>query len=182
MEEAIEILRLFDEHTDEKMPPLHVVFGKYDGRIDAQDGERVVFIGDCGEYHGQIGGQAVELASLFRDRSSMDAADARHEDIYAKMVKVTTSMWKDRRKQVLRIPGCPVSVAEQVLVLVRLGGLKNPYFDPSQVITFNHAYFSWRTRTALNRVFGRPYQRVGPSSRGRARPKQDLALDGGASG
>jgi len=177
MEEAIEILRLFDQATDEKMPPLHVVFGHHQGQIDAREGERVVFIGDCAEHHGAIAGKTVDMRSIFQDRTAMDAVDAKHQDIYSKMVSVTKNMWRDRKNQVLRIPGCPVSVAEQVLVLVKLGGLKNPYFDPGQVISFNHAYFSWRTRTAMKKIFGQPYNKVGPSHRGRARPKQDVALE-----
>ena len=47
IEEAIEILRLYDKDCDEKMPRLHVVFGAYEGRSDATPGEKVVFIGDC---------------------------------------------------------------------------------------------------------------------------------------
>ncbi|MCA9300661.1 MAG: DUF362 domain-containing protein, partial [Phycisphaerales bacterium] len=39
MEEAIEILRLFDTETDRKMPRTHVVFGRYTGEIDAREGE-----------------------------------------------------------------------------------------------------------------------------------------------
>ena len=45
IEEAIEILRLFDQHTDQKMPRMHVVFGNYRGPIPANPGEKVVFIG-----------------------------------------------------------------------------------------------------------------------------------------
>src|SRR5258708_7108619 len=47
IEEAIEILRVFDKTCDAKMKPLHVVFGAYRGPIDAKPGEKVVFIGDC---------------------------------------------------------------------------------------------------------------------------------------
>ena len=56
-QEAIEILRLFDEATDDKMPPVHVVFGRYEGQIDAREGEKVVFIGDCTQFRGQIAGK-----------------------------------------------------------------------------------------------------------------------------
>ena len=40
LEEAIEILRQFDETVDEKMPRVHIVFGDYQGDIPAQDGEK----------------------------------------------------------------------------------------------------------------------------------------------
>ena len=45
IEEAIEILRVFDKDTDKKMPRLHVVFGKFSGDINAMPGEKVIFIG-----------------------------------------------------------------------------------------------------------------------------------------
>src|SRR5690349_20143670 len=57
IEEAIEILRVYDQETDAKMPRMHVVFGKYDGPIAAGPGEKVVFIGDCAEWKGQLAGK-----------------------------------------------------------------------------------------------------------------------------
>ena len=44
----------------------------------------------------------------------------------------------------LRLLGCPVSVAEQVLLLVTLAGLKNPYLSPKEILNFNHGYLGWR--------------------------------------
>jgi uncharacterized protein (DUF362 family) len=176
LEEAIEILRLFDKATDDKLPPMHVVFGNYKGPIHAKEGERIVFLGDCAQFHGDIAGKRVNVESTYVDRSNHDPLDAKHDDIYAKMFHVTHTLWQDRKQQIIRIPGCPVSVAEQVLVLVQLGGLKNPYFDPSQVLPFNNAYFSWRTRTMLKRLFGQPYNQPGPIQRGAARPRQDAEL------
>jgi uncharacterized protein (DUF362 family) len=52
IEEAIEILRKVDSETDKKIPRIHVVFGSYQGEIDAKPGERVIFIGDCAEWKG----------------------------------------------------------------------------------------------------------------------------------
>ena len=69
IEEAIEILRLFDKQTDEKMPRMHVVFGDYDGPIDAKPGEKVVFIGDCAKWKGKIGDKLVTIESLYKERA-----------------------------------------------------------------------------------------------------------------
>ena len=90
------------------------------------------------------------------------------------MVGVNWKMFKERKNQAFRIAGCPVSVAEQVLMLVNIGKLKNPYLDPSQVISFNHAYFSSKIRTAFKRMSGNPYQIKGEAKRGEARPEQNL--------
>ena len=42
-DEAIEILRVYDDGTDEKIPKTHLVIGAYDGPIDARPDEKVVF-------------------------------------------------------------------------------------------------------------------------------------------
>lgn len=177
MEEAIEILRCIDE-VDQKMPPIHLVFGKYDGEIDAQKGEKVVFIGDCAEFSGKIAETQVDVTSTYVDRSKLDPHHAKHEDIYVKMAKTEQRMFAARNKDVIQIGGCPVSVAEQVLLLVKLGKLKNPYFEPSQAVTFTSCYMSSRTRTLIQRLAGKPYQRPGATPRGASRPPQNLPQDG----
>ena len=45
LEEAIEIMRLFDTQTDEKMPPVHIVFGHHQGPIPAKDGKKSSSLG-----------------------------------------------------------------------------------------------------------------------------------------
>ena len=50
LEEAIEVLRVFDASCDDKIPPVHIVFGAVDQPIDAKPGEKVVFMGDCATY------------------------------------------------------------------------------------------------------------------------------------
>jgi uncharacterized protein (DUF362 family) len=171
IEEAIEILRLYDKECDAKMPRLHVVFGAYDGPIDAKPGEKVVFIGDCATWHGQLGGETVSVESLYRNRSTRDPYKAEHDDIYWKMKKVIGKLASSRGESHIRLEGCPVSVAEQVLVLVQLGKTKNPYFSATEVVGFNRAYLSWRAVTAFHRAMGHPYQRPGACHRGEAKPE-----------
>ena len=87
-------------------------------------------------------------------------------------------MVKGNKEDVVRVAGCPVSVAEQLLTLVQLGKVKNPYFKPDTSIPFVSAYISWRGRTTLKRLMGEPYQRSGPVQRGAARPTQNLPPEG----
>lgn len=170
IEEAIEILRLYDAQCDEKMPRLHVVFGAYEGPIDAKPGEKVVFIGDCAKWQGDINGKLVSVQSLYKDRMTKDPYKAKHDDIYAKMVTVTAKLNAAKEESYLRLEGCPVSVAEQVLALVSLGNTKNPYFSPSQIVQFNKAYAGWRGTALAKRIAGQPYQIHGPCHRGDAAP------------
>jgi len=170
IEEAIEILRRIDTECDEKMARLHVVFGAYEGPIDAKPGEQVVFIGDCATWQGKIGGELVKIESLYRDRSTKDPHHAKHDDLYAKLATITARWAKDRHAPVLRLTGCPVSVAEQVLTLSMYGGVKNPYLDQREVVRFNRGYLAWRATMALKKVRGQPYQKAGPCPRGAAAP------------
>ncbi|WP_437899742.1 DUF362 domain-containing protein [Sorangium sp. So ce124] len=171
IEEAIEILREYDKECDAKMPRMHVVFGAYDGPIDAKPGEKVIFIGDCATYKGKIGDQLVSIESLYRERSARDPYTAKHDDVLAKMVKVTTKLAMARNEATLRLEGCPVSVAEQVLTLVTLGKTKNPYFAPDQLLDFNKAYVAWRGASLAKRLAGKPYQVHGACPRGDAAPE-----------
>ncbi|WP_437768595.1 DUF362 domain-containing protein [Sorangium sp. So ce764] len=171
IEEAIEILREYDKECDAKMPRMHVVFGAYEGPIDAKPGEKVIFIGDCATYKGKIGDQLVSIESLYRERSARDPYTAKHDDVLAKMVKVTTKLAMARNETTLRLEGCPVSVAEQVLTLVTLGKTKNPYFAPDQLLDFNKAYVAWRGASLAKRIAGKPYQVHGACPRGDAAPE-----------
>lgn len=142
--EAYSVLRRFDDETDSKMPRLHIVFGDYRGEIPARRGEKVVFVGGCTTWRGRIGGREVVVDRLPMARALDDPHSARHQDIYAKMVAVTYRLLKSRGRDHVRLPGCPISVAEQVLMLSHLSGAKNPYFDPRIVLDFNRGYVAWR--------------------------------------
>jgi uncharacterized protein (DUF362 family) len=172
IEEAVEILRQVDREFDAKSPRIHVVFGAYEGPIDAKPGEMVVFMGDCVTWRGPLpaGGELVQIGSKYKDRSLKDPHHAKHEDIYAKLVGVRARIREARGATYVRFEGCPVSVAEQVLALVFLTGCKNPFLVPSESVQFNKAYLSSKAVTAYRRLTGTPYQRPGESERGDARP------------
>ncbi len=169
IEEAIEILRVFDKDTDKKMPRMHVVFGKYAGAIPAKPGEKVVFIGDCADWKGDLHGKLVKIENVYKDRSTLDPHTIKSEDIFAKLASAQGKMNKD----VIRLEGCPVSVAEQVLALVNISdGVKNPYLDRENMVTFGRAYLGWKTRVALNRLQRKRYQQNGAfQHRGAAAPE-----------
>jgi hypothetical protein len=171
IEEAIEILRQFDKEFDEKSPRMHIVFGAYEGPIDAKAGEKVVFMGDCATWKGQLGDELVQITSKYRNRATRDPHVAKHDDIYAKLASVRSKLQHARGQSHVRFEGCPVSVAEQVLALVFLTKCKNPFFDPAESTRFNKAYLSWRAVTAFQRLMGKPYQRPGACHRGEARPE-----------
>jgi len=171
IEEAIEILRLFDQNCDRDMKRLHVVFGAYRGKIDAAPGEKVVFIGDCANWEGTLADKPVKIRNLYKDRGTLDPHHAKHSDIFAKMVSVKRLVKKAKSDPYVRMEGCPVSVAEQVLAIVELGGVKNPYLNVQEAMLFNRAYLTWRLVTGVKRLFGKKYQVAGPCPRGHAMPE-----------
>jgi hypothetical protein len=149
------------------MPRLHVVFGAYDGQIPAKPGEKVVFIGDCANWKGELHGKLVEIPNLYKQRSTLDPHTAKSEDIFKKLATARGKLTGD----VIRLEGCPVSVAEQVLALVTIGHLKNPYYDPRNMVTFGRAYFGWKARVTLNKLHRKRYQQNGAfDERGEAAP------------
>ncbi len=170
IEEAIEILRLYDKECDVKMPRLHVVFGAYEGPIDAKPGEKVVFIGDCAQYKGTLHDKPIEISSLYKDRSTKDPHHAVHDDIFAKMVTVTSRLAMAHQSDHVRLEGCPVSVAEQVLALATLCGLRNPYLLPEEIAGFTQSYARWRAHMLARKARGQKYQIEGPTKRGEAAP------------
>src|SRR5207248_1545252 len=116
-------------------------------------------------------GKPVNIASRYVDRSEKKPLEATDENVFQKIAKVQANMFRNRREDVIMLGGCPVSVAEQVLALVSLGGLKNPYFDPKVSLDFTSCYLSTAVRTAAKRLAGQPYNQPGPAVRGESRPE-----------
>jgi uncharacterized protein (DUF362 family) len=180
LEEAIEILRQYDQAADRKIAEskrLHVVFGKYEGTLDVKADEKVVFIGDCASFKGEVAGKPVELPSIYEDRSKKSPYQAKSEDVLYKMVKVNGQWLANQGKQVTRMAGCPVSVSEQVMLLVRTMKMNDPFLGPEAPV-FMSCYFSSRLKTTISRLMGKPYQQAGATERGAARPSQNLPPQG----
>lgn len=156
IEEAIEIIRRIDSRADQKMKPLTVVFGGYRGPIEAKDGQKVVFIGDCARFEGEIAGKRVKIESAYLDRKHRDPHHARADGLFLKMGKVFWNLFRKRGEQVIHIRGCPVSVAEHTLLLAGLGGTRNPYFAPAAAVPFMRGYLVSKTVRLWKRLFGMP--------------------------
>lgn len=173
MQEVIEVLRLADEQCDRKLPRIHLVFGRYEGALDVGYGEKVIFVGDCVEWDGKIDGELIQIRSKYVDRSALDPHEAKHKDVYARMLKMAGALRTLKTKPWIRLEGCPVSVGELILLLAELGGINNPYFDPRAVVGFNRAYLEWRATSTWKQMLGGKYQIHGPTERGEAAPSLD---------
>jgi uncharacterized protein (DUF362 family) len=177
MEEVIEVLRLVDDQCDAKLPRMHLVFGHYEGPLDIKYGEKVVFVGDCCSWEGKLGAELVQIQSVYKDRATLDPHHARHNDVYARMLKMAKKLREAKHSPYIRLEGCPVSIGELILLLAELGGIKNPYFDRRQVVGFNLSYLAWRSTSLWKRMRGGDYQIEGAVARGDARPDLPVQED-----
>lgn len=144
LQEAAEILRAFDADLDRRARPVHVVLGAYRGGLEAAPRQPVVLMGDCAWWPGRIGDQPMRLD----DRSAPPRPDAprpaRAGDIFLTLLAASLNVLRHRRRPVLRVRGCPVSVAEQTLYLSLLGGVRNPFAHPQVARPFVRAWLGWR--------------------------------------
>ena len=158
LEEAIDIIKVLEPDVYERMKPLTMVFGAYEGEIDLRKGEKAVFIGDCACWKGKLHDHDVEIPSLYVDRHLKDPRQAKMTDVFIKMARVYWTMFVHHRRPYFRVPGCPVSVAEQVLVLASLGRTVNPYFAFKIVVPFGISWITWRLVKVFRFLTGKKYQ------------------------
>jgi uncharacterized protein (DUF362 family) len=136
--EAMQIIRAFQPDVYHQVRNLHVVIGAYQGPIEAAPGEPVLFMGDCTHWQGEVHGQPVRITSLYQPRQTKDPTTAVSTDVVGKMVGVARNLVRHRGQTVIRVPGCPVSVAENVLYTSWLGKVTNPYFHHQIVFGFSY--------------------------------------------
>jgi uncharacterized protein (DUF362 family) len=137
--EGMQVIKEFQEGVYDEIRPLHIVMGKYEGEINAGPDEHVLFVGDCAHWEGEIHGESVEIPFLYEERHLKNPYAATSGDVVVKMVNVASHLLRNRGKKVVRVRGCPVSVAELVLYSAWLGKVTNPYFHPK--ITLRFTYF-----------------------------------------
>ena len=65
----------------------------------------------------------------------------------------------------------PNAMQRMIAALVTIGGLKNPYYDRNNMVTFGRAYLGWKARVTLNKLQRKRYQQNGTyTHRGEAAP------------
>jgi uncharacterized protein (DUF362 family) len=139
--EAIQIIEVMQPNVYHEVRPLHVAFGDVrDRQIEASPEERVLFMGDCAAFDGEIAGKPVHISSTYTSREQGDPLHAKSGDLLAKIIKFFWLWLRHRGKQVVRVPGCPVSVAENVLFVSALGRTKMPYLNRHIFVSFAYHY------------------------------------------
>ncbi len=139
--EAMQIIEVMQPEVYHEVRPIHVAFGDVRGQqIDASPEERVLFMGDCAAFDGEIAGKPVHISSTYTSREQGDPHHAKSGDLLAKILKFFWLWIRHRGKQVVRVPGCPASVAENVLFVSALGRTKMPYLNRRIFARFTYEY------------------------------------------
>jgi uncharacterized protein (DUF362 family) len=138
LQEGLAVIERLQPNVLREIRPIHIVFGAYDGPIEVEGDERVLFIGDCARWKGEIAGEAVEVPYLYQDRETIEPERVHASDLVGKILDYFRQRLRYRGKRVIRITGCTVSVADNVLYMAGLGRTKNPYYDPR--LSFGYAW------------------------------------------
>jgi len=151
VEEAIDIIKQVQPTVYSDVRPMQIVYGDCRGRYLAPVA-RTFFFGDCVRFDGRLDGDRVAVESTYVDRGLKDPRRAHAEGLPFKIAKSYANALLSSRRRWIVVRGCPVSVAEHVLMLAIFGGVRNPYFDARLFFTFVQHWISSRIVSAARRV------------------------------
>ena len=134
---------------------MRIVYGDCRGMDLPEEGGRVFFYGDCTQFDGKIGDRHVKVESRYVKRTERAPEKARSTSLPVKIVASYLNALMSLREPHIVIRGCPVSVAEHVLMLAIFGGVKNAYFD--ERVTFAFTYH-WIASSLVRLLKGQPPQ------------------------
>ena len=135
----------------QEMKKVRYVVGKVSGPLDLEDGEKVIFAGDCTSWQGKIDGQNVKIESSYKSPREVDEKKTKSNDMLMKNLKPSFSLFKNRKSRYIHLKGCPVSVADHVHYISSLGKIGNPNFDSRLIMGANIAYWQMRFARFINR-------------------------------
>jgi uncharacterized protein (DUF362 family) len=155
LQEAIHIFKVHYPNVLGQMRKVRYVVGKVEGPLNLDPDERVLFAGDCTEWHGEIDGQRVDINPKYRARHEVSPHSAPSNDMILKILGSAWDCFVNRSSRYLHAQGCPASVAAHVNYLSSLGKINNINFDPKNVVPVNLAYWKMRGGRFMSR-FRRP--------------------------
>jgi len=153
LQEAMHIFKAYYPDVYNEMRKVHYVVGRVDGPLDIGKDEKVIFVGNCTTWRGNINGESVNIKSSYKSPKHVDERKTKSNDMVLKTVKTLSSCMLQQGKSYIHAKGCPVSVGDHVHYLSMVGKIKNVNFDPRMVIPLNLAYLNMRMHRAMNRCF-----------------------------
>jgi hypothetical protein len=155
LEEAVYLFRRVMPGYESGMKKVRYVVGRVEGPLDLAEDERVLFVGDCTSWQGEIDGEHVTISSRYTANRDLDPHGRQSVDPIRSMVRFARSKRKDARWY--RLEGCPVSQSEQQQYLALLGEIDNVGENPELLKGATNVYLDYlkmRTRRLLNHMLG----------------------------
>ena len=153
LQEAMHIFKGYYPDVMDRIKKVRYVVGKVDGDLNLEEGEKVVFAGNCTCWEGKIKGKNIKIKSKYKTASEVDVRKTRSNDMLLKICSSLLKCFFKRRSGFVRAEGCPVSVAEHVNYISSLGKIGNVNFDRRTLIPVNIAYWQMRFMRFVNRFF-----------------------------
>jgi uncharacterized protein (DUF362 family) len=153
LQEAMHIFKGYYPNAYQEMKKVRYVVGKVRGPLDLEDGEKVIFAGDCTSWEGKMDGQDVKIESKYRPPGEVDEKKTKSNDMLKRSLKPFLSLLKNRKSRYIHLKGCPVSVADHAHYISGLGKIGNPNFDSRFLVDVNIAYWQMRFSRFMNRFF-----------------------------
>ncbi len=150
VQESMHVLKAYYPNVYTEMKKIHYVVGKVDGPLDIEDNEKVLFVGDCTSWEGEIDGKPVKIESSYKPPKEVDEKKTKSNDMLLKTVKTIFNCLLKRNRRYVHVKGCTVSVGDHVHYFSVFGKTGNPNFDPRMVIPLNIAYYKMRFMRFLN--------------------------------
>ncbi len=153
LQETMHIFRAYYPNVDKDMQKVRYVIGKVDGPLELEEDERVIFMGDCTSWEGEIDGKQVKIESSFKSPQEVDEKKTKSNDMLLKNIKTLSYCYRNRKSRYMHAEGCTVSAADHMHYLCSLGKIENVNFDSRMLIPVNVAYFQMRWHRFWNRLF-----------------------------
>jgi uncharacterized protein (DUF362 family) len=151
LQEAMHIFRGFFPDVDKDMNKVRYVVGKVDGPLNLEKDERVIFVGNCTSWEGEINGETVKIESSYKTSKDVDENKTKSNDMLLKMGTTIAHNLANRSSSYIHLKGCPVSVAQHVNYLATIGKITNPNLDPKLAVPNTLAYAGMRINRFINR-------------------------------
>ena len=151
LQEAMHIFRGFFPEVDKSMSKVRYVVGKVDGSLNLEKDERVIFVGNCTSWEGEINGNTVKIESSYKTSKDVDEKETKSNDMLLKMGAAFAHNLASRSSSYIHLKGCPVSVAQHVNYLASMGKITNPNLDPRLSVPNTIAYTGMRINRFMNR-------------------------------
>jgi len=153
LQEAMHIFKGYYPNVNQDMKKVRYVVGRLEEPLELDEGERVIFTGNCTSWKGAIKGQDVKIESNYKTTREVDVRKTKSNDMLLKTFSTVWHCFKSRSSPYIHAKGCPVSVADHVHYLSTIGKIRNVNFDPRSLIPVNIAYWQMRMHRFLNRFF-----------------------------